>query len=197
MISHKKTQTNKSKKMTTKRISKPVKKRKSKQVGNTLRPNKTKNISKTCNDDEADLAFLKRMTGASCIDTGNLFIRQVISCLPEELHAEGNVIDVAMSMLLDIKPKDELEGMLAAQMIAVQVTSMNMSSRIMTKGQSREGIASYVNNMTKLMRTFTTQLEALQKYRGKCNQTIQVQHVQVNDGGQAVVGNVQGGGDNG
>ena len=91
------------------------------------------------------------------------------------------------------KPKDELEGMLAAQMIAVQVTSMNMSSRIMTKGQSREGITSYVNNMTKLMRTFTTQLEAFQKYRGKCNQTIQVQHVQVNDGGQAVVGNVQGG----
>jgi len=41
--------------------------------------------------------------------------------------------------------------------------------------------------------TFTNQMEALQRYRGKGKQTIQVQHVQVN-GGQAVIGNVKPGG---
>ena len=158
---------------------------------------KSKAVKKTSNVDIKSNNFLKEMTGASYADVGDFLIKQVISCMPEEIYNDEKCMEIAMTMLLDIKPKDELEGMLAAQMIAVHVTSMNMSSRSMTKGQSREGINSYVNNMAKLMRTYTIQLDALKKYRSKCNQTIQVQHVQVNDGGQAVVGNVHGGGGNG
>ena len=49
--------------------------------------------------------------------------------------------------------------------------------------------------LNKLARTFATQVEALRKYRSGGEQTIKVQHVTVNDGGQAIVGNVsQGGG---
>ncbi|MGY8814573.1 MAG: hypothetical protein ACKVHQ_07610 [Gammaproteobacteria bacterium] len=47
------------------------------------------------------------------------------------------------------------------------------------------------------MRTFTAQAECLNKYRTGGKQTIQVKHVNVNEGGQAIVGNVQGGGANG
>jgi len=46
----------------------------------------------------------------------------------------------------------------------------------------------------KLARTFTSQIEALKKYRATGEQNIRVQHVNVTDGGQAVVGNVQTGG---
>ena len=133
------------------------------------------------------------MTGIRFPDAGKLLLEQVILSMPNDLLEREKAIGVAMAMLLDIEPKDELEGMLAAQMIAVHVASMNMSKRCMLAGQTLDGINANVNRMTKLMRTFTNLLEALQKYRGKCNQTIQVQHVQVNDGGQAVVGNVQGG----
>jgi hypothetical protein len=49
--------------------------------------------------------------------------------------------------------------------------------------------------LNKLARTFASQVEALKKYRSAGEQTIKVQHVTVNDGGQAIVGNVsQGGG---
>ena len=42
---------------------------------------------------------------------------------------------------------------------------------------------------------FRGQVEALKKYRSAGEQTIKVQHVTVNEGGQAIVGNVsQGGG---
>jgi hypothetical protein len=44
--------------------------------------------------------------------------------------------------------------------------------------------------LNKLMRTFTAQMEALRKYRTGGEQKVTVQHVHVNDGGQAVVGNV-------
>src|SRR5215207_2796620 len=46
----------------------------------------------------------------------------------------------------------------------------------------------------KLTRTFTTQVEALKRYRTGGEQRVTVQHVNVNEGGQAIVGNVSGGG---
>jgi hypothetical protein len=46
----------------------------------------------------------------------------------------------------------------------------------------------------KLARTFTMQMTALKNYRTGGQQKITVQHVNVEDGGQAIVGNIQGGG---
>jgi hypothetical protein len=45
----------------------------------------------------------------------------------------------------------------------------------------------------KLTRNFTTQMEALKKYRDTPQQRVHVEHVHVNEGGQAIVGNVKGG----
>jgi DUF917 family protein len=42
----------------------------------------------------------------------------------------------------------------------------------------------------KLTRTFTTQMEALKRYRTGGEQKVTVQHVTVGEGGQAIVGNV-------
>ncbi len=44
--------------------------------------------------------------------------------------------------------------------------------------------------LNKLARTFVAQMEALKKYRSTGEQTIKVQHVTVNEGGQAIVGTV-------
>ena len=46
----------------------------------------------------------------------------------------------------------------------------------------------------KLARTFTAQVEALKRYRNRADQTVRVEHVTVNEGGQAIVGNVSHGG---
>ena len=43
----------------------------------------------------------------------------------------------------------------------------------------------------KLLRTFAAQVEALQRYRGKGQQKVTVEHVHVHAGGQAVVGTIQ------
>jgi len=45
---------------------------------------------------------------------------------------------------------------------------------------------------TKLMGLYVLQVEALQKYRAKGRQKIIVQHVTVESGGQAVVGDIGG-----
>ena len=46
----------------------------------------------------------------------------------------------------------------------------------------------------KLARTYTTQIEAFKRYRTGGQQNIVVQHVTVNEGGQAIVGHVAHGG---
>jgi len=43
------------------------------------------------------------------------------------------------------------------------------------------------NLAVKLLRIFTSQMEALQRYRGKGQQKVTVEHVHVNAGAQAIV----------
>ena len=46
------------------------------------------------------------------------------------------------------------------------------------------------NLAVKLLRTYTMQIEALQRHRGKGEQKMTVEHVHVHAGGQAIVGEV-------
>jgi Enolase, N-terminal domain len=48
--------------------------------------------------------------------------------------------------------------------------------------------------LNKLARTFAAQVEALKRYRSGGEQTVRVEHVTVNEGGQAIVGTVTHGG---
>ena len=43
-------------------------------------------------------------------------------------------------------------------------------------------------------RTYLAQMDALKKYRAKAQQTVRVERVTVNEGGQAIVGDVTHGG---
>ncbi len=45
-----------------------------------------------------------------------------------------------------------------------------------------------MNHATKMLRTFTAQMEALKRYRTGGQQKVTVEHVHVNQGGQAIVG---------
>jgi hypothetical protein len=66
--------------------------------------------------------------------------------------------------------------------------------RAMLPDQSFEGRQANLNQATKLTRTFTTQMEALNRHRGKGQQNMTVEHVHVHDGGQAIVSSVTQGG---
>ena len=93
-------------------------------------------------------------------------------------------------MLRGINPQDEVEGMLACQMVGVHNLAMEMMKRAMLEGQTVNGVTENVNRATKLLRTFTTQMEALNRHRGKGQHKMTVEHVHVYQGGQAIVGNV-------
>ena len=84
--------------------------------------------------------------------------------------------------------------MLAAQSIACHNAAMECYRRAMIGEQTFEGRRENLSQANKLSRTYTTLLEALNRHRGKGQQKVTVEHVHVHEGGQAIVGNVEGGG---
>ena len=98
-----------------------------------------------------------------------------------------------VAMVQGIAPRDETEAMLATQMTAVHNATMTAARRLgNVENIQQQDSAS--NMLNKLARTFAGQVEALKKYRSTGEQNIRVQHVNVSEGGQAIVGNVQTGG---
>src|SRR5499427_1411364 len=97
----------------------------------------------------------------------------------------------AYAGLAGIAPKDELEGMMAAQLIAAHSATMECYRRAMLAEQSFEGRSEALSQANKLSRTFAVLLDALNRHRGKGQQKVTVEHVHVHQGGQAIVGNVE------
>jgi hypothetical protein len=97
----------------------------------------------------------------------------------------------ALAAMVSIGPKDELEGMLAAQLLACHYASMECYRRAMIGEQTFEGRRENLSQANKLSRTYAVLLESLNRHRGKGTQKVTVEHVHVHEGGQAIVGNVE------
>lgn len=122
-------------------------------------------------------------------DFGNLLVRQLFHTSGDKetnLDTEG----AAVLITSEIDPRDTLESLLAAQMAATHIAIMR-HSRKMADADYLEQLEMHERIFNKLTRTFTTQMEALRKHRHGGKQTVTVQHVNVSDGGQAIVGSVR------
>jgi len=124
----------------------------------------------------------------------NRLINQVANTvfvrLGETLEAVSPNLDAELAIMKGIGPRDEIEGMLVAQMVATHNTAMTLMSRAMVQQQTLVGIEQSLKYGVRLMALYAQQIEALSKYRGKGQQKITVEHVTVNAGGQAIVGNI-------
>ena len=101
---------------------------------------------------------------------------------------EGD-LNFMLSVVKGVEPRDEIEAMLAAQMAAVHRATMTFAHRL-NHVENIQQQDSAERAFTKLARTFAAQMEALKRYRTGGEQKVTVQHVTVNEGGQAVVGHV-------
>src|SRR3569832_2203994 len=140
-----------------------------------------------------DLSPLVEATGTLDISLSEHLFYQLAQSTWTNKGGEASAQYAYVAMLRVIAPKDEVEGMLAAQMVSIHNMAMECSKRAMLAGQTAHGVTENLNRVNKLMRTFTTQLEALGRYRNKGAQKVTVEHVHINNGGQAIVGNVNGG----
>ncbi|MEE9611334.1 MAG: hypothetical protein V3W19_08780 [Desulfatiglandales bacterium] len=134
-------------------------------------------------------AKLMQSFGTTDMDLTNRLLNQVAYTVPWVKH-DANDYNYVVSALHGINPRDELEGLLAVQMVGVHNLAMNFMRLAVAKDQTTDGMNNNVSRVTKLLRTFVAQVEALNNYRGKGQQKVVVEHVHVHKGGQAVVGAV-------
>lgn len=104
----------------------------------------------------------------------------------------GQQMFVAVTGMRAFKPADEIEGMLAAQAMAMHHASIECSRRAMIAEQPHELAQGFRKAAASASRTFIELLSALDRKRGKGGQqVVRVEHVHVHPGGKAIVGNVE------
>lgn len=96
-----------------------------------------------------------------------------------------------LSVIRDLAPRDAVERMLAVQMAATHVATIR-AGRWMATSDNLPQVQAHYTGFNKLARTFAAQVEALRKHRTGGAQTVRVEHVTVEAGGQAIVGNING-----
>ena len=152
-------------------------------------------------DEKLGYAKLTEALGTPDSQLQNHLLTQVIQTFCGSTTSEGLVHDrleesanTAMAFLNGIQPRDELEGLLACQMLAVHNFAMASLRRALMPDQTVDGAETNANMSAKMIRTFVQQIDALKKYRTSGQQRMVVEHVHVNKGGQAFVGTVTRGG---
>ena len=134
--------------------------------------------------------WMKETFGTEDEELQSQLLCQATSIVPDFVGREIKTMDHVAAALHGIGPRDGLEGLLAVQMVAVHTLALECVSRAASREQTDLGVEVNINRATKLMRTFTNQTEALDRYRGKGEQKMTVEHVHVYRGGQAIVGQV-------
>lgn len=137
----------------------------------------------------------KDVMGSEDISFMNVLFNELISnmWLPKGTTEENKQIkiDAAMEILRQIAPQNGLEGMLAVQMASTHQAAMECLRRAAIPDQTFEGRNMALKHGEKLLRLYMEQLKALSKQRGQGDQKMIIEHVNIEPGGQAIVGQVK------
>ena len=113
-----------------------------------------------------------------------------------ESPGESRKMLAGLEAMKQIAPEDVIGDMVAAQLVAAHEAAMRCYGQAADAAASGKGMhidhwREYMNQANKLSRTTAALIEALNRHRGKSGQqTVRVEHVTVEAGGQAIVGAV-------
>jgi hypothetical protein len=122
-------------------------------------------------------------------------MRLLVSALPGVKIADKTVVSeigsAVVSGVMDLKPKDPIEGMLAAQIVVAHEAALDMYRRAWSQpAEYFEARCRYLQMADRAQRTVAILTERLDRHRGAGQQSITVKHVTVN-ADNAVVGNIE------
>ena len=155
--------------------------------------NDTAIISADHADKAVGISLLMEAVGTADSDFLNGLLQQLANAVTKGREVDEHGLNFMLSIVRGVAPRDEIEAMLAAQMAATHNATMTFARRL-NHVETLPQQDSAERAFNKLARTFAAQVEALKRYRSAGEQTVRVEHVTVNEGGQAIVGSVSHGG---
>lgn len=144
-------------------------------------------VSSPYSDSRAWEAMICEALGTRSASTARTFLYQLTELRSQNWHpseTEGergewcpdeDELNMILAMVAGIKPRNELEAAQAAQMVAVHLMTMKLAARVLSAGCT---VPQDVAIVGKLARTFSTQMDALGRAKGRktTRQTIKVSH---------------------
>jgi hypothetical protein len=140
---------------------------------------------------QGDWGRIHRASGNASVSDG--LIKQAAILGAHGKRIDEGATDFVTGFVDAMKPRDAAEALLLTQMAATHQATM-MLARQLNHVDTIPQKDCAERALNKTARTFTAQMDTLKRYRSKGQQTVRVERVTVQDGGQAVVGNVHHGG---
>jgi hypothetical protein len=102
-------------------------------------------------------------------------------------------VNASLAFIEGATPRDEIECALVIQMACTHSVTMAVLSRLGGAPGGDRSVSAMASAAARLLRAYATQVEALRRLRNGNSQTVRVEHVHVNvnEGGQAIIGNVR------
>jgi hypothetical protein len=115
-------------------------------------------------------------------------VHQVANATRNSQFADEQGIKFMMSVIRGLRPRDQTEAMIGAQMAAVHSAMMTAANRLAHAATTAE-MDSAERAANKLGRTFATLVETLNRYRNGGQHNVMVQHLSIGEAGPATLGN--------
>lgn len=140
-------------------------------------------------DRERGEQLMANALGVADRDAMEGILRQLVRASASSGRPDQANLAFMIAMVKSIGPRDSVEAMLVAQMVSVHVMAMRCAKHLANADDLAQH-DSAARALGRLARTFPAQIEALNRYRSHREPAITVQNVKVEDGGNAIVGNV-------
>jgi hypothetical protein len=135
---------------------------------------------------------LQKALGTASSDFVNVSLVQIQLAARSPLgKVSEQAMNAALSMIEAAAPKDEIEAALAIQMSCTHAAAMSLLARLDAPFVSERRVAAFGSAASRLLRAYALQVEVLRRLRHGGHQYVRVEHVHINEGGQAVIGNVK------
>lgn len=135
---------------------------------------------------------LKQVLGTTSEHFVRASIRQLIEAnkLPGHAVADTTSLSAALAFIRSLEPENEAQAALAVQLAALHSASMNVLSRIHNVGE--RNMITMASAGAKLERAFQSGLETYFRLKRGVHQVVRIERVEVREGGQAVIGLLNG-----
>src|SRR6266480_1684232 len=100
-------------------------------------------------------------------------------------------VNASLAFIEGAKPEGEVECALVIQMACTHTAAMAVLNRLGGGHGSDRSVTAMASAAARLMRAYASQVETLRRLRNGGSQIVRVEHVHVNEGGQALIGNVR------
>jgi hypothetical protein len=100
-------------------------------------------------------------------------------------------INAALAFIEGYAPRNEVEAASAVQMAATHMATMSVLGKLGAATGPEDRVCRLASAAARLLRAFTAQFEEYRRLRHGGDQYVRVEHVHINEGAQAVIGNVR------